>query len=368
MRWLGRVVSAALFLPAPGSAQPALPPLPVTGDCAPSQGLSYVCGPNRPEDIIQVPGTRWIVTSGFGGSGGLGLVDSEAKTAWQFYTPATPRALDRKAYPGCTAAPDPATFKALGISLRPLGAGKFLLYAASQVPRLTVDVFALNLAPAAAPAPAPPTLTWKGCVPLPDKLVGNSVTSFADGTILVTVLQGIDGLMADAAIEGRNTGAVFQAAPGAAVFSMVEGTRLPTPNGIETSSDGKEFYVVSGFYQSFYAFDRAKPAGPVRQVRATFNPDNLRWSAGRLIAAGSRYDEPDCGGPRRFVDGVLFNYSCHRGYEAQAIDPVTLKWTSVAYGPSNPAFGGTATVIIVGENLWLSSVYDQRIAYRPLKP
>ena len=350
----------AMFM-AQGAAARSMPePLTAQESCAPSQGLSYVCGLDRAEDIIPVPGTRWIVAGAFGGGGGLALVDGEAKQAWQLYSAVTPSAPDRKTFPGCATPPDPATFKTLGLSLRQVGAKRFMLYAVSQLPRLTVEAFELGT------GADRPVLTWKGCVPLPGTYVGNSVTSFADGTILVTVLQGLDGMMADAAIEGKNTGAVFQAAPGAPVFTMLEGTRLPTPNGIETSPDGKEFYVVSGFRQSFFVFDRSAPSGPVRETRAPFNPDNLRWSAGRLIAAGSRYDEPACGGVRRFVRGVLFNASCHRGFEAQEIDPVSLRWTALAYGPSNPAFGGVATAIVVGDTLWLSSVFDRRIAYRPL--
>src|SRR3569623_1275342 len=32
--------------------------------CEPSGGLRFVCGPKNAEDLVRVPGTRWIIGSG----------------------------------------------------------------------------------------------------------------------------------------------------------------------------------------------------------------------------------------------------------------------------------------------------------------
>ena len=46
--------------------------------CAPSGDVSYVCGPKNPEDLVLVPGTQWIVSSGMAEGAGFYLVDSRA--------------------------------------------------------------------------------------------------------------------------------------------------------------------------------------------------------------------------------------------------------------------------------------------------
>ena len=44
--------------------------------CEPSGDVSYVCGPKNPEDLVLVPGTQWIVSSGMAEGAGFYLVDS----------------------------------------------------------------------------------------------------------------------------------------------------------------------------------------------------------------------------------------------------------------------------------------------------
>jgi hypothetical protein len=61
-------------------------------DCAPSGKLQFVCGPSRPEDLVLVPGTHWMVASG----AHLYLVNADSKT-W------------KEAYPGVSPRDDPFT-------------------------------------------------------------------------------------------------------------------------------------------------------------------------------------------------------------------------------------------------------------------
>ena len=45
-------------VPHPGTEKPA--------SCAPSMGLQFVCGLDQPEDLIQIPGSKWLVASEMG--------------------------------------------------------------------------------------------------------------------------------------------------------------------------------------------------------------------------------------------------------------------------------------------------------------
>ena len=60
--------------------------------CEGSNGYSYICGPASAEDLVLIPGTKWVIASGFGGSTSLYLVDSEQKTWSDLYPAGEPRA------------------------------------------------------------------------------------------------------------------------------------------------------------------------------------------------------------------------------------------------------------------------------------
>ena len=47
--------------------------------CAPTGDVNYVCGPKNPEDLVLVPGTQWIVSSGMAEGAGFYLVDSRGR-------------------------------------------------------------------------------------------------------------------------------------------------------------------------------------------------------------------------------------------------------------------------------------------------
>ena len=134
---------------------------------------------------------------------------------------------------------------------------------------------------------AAPTATWIGCVLMPDGMAANSVAAFSDRSLLATVLI-MPGKTFEDAFAQRNTGAVFAWKPGEKTFQMLPGTELSANNGIETSPDDQEFYVVSTTTKRIYAYARAKPGVVLRTAQLKeVGPDNVRWTAdGKLITAG----------------------------------------------------------------------------------
>jgi sugar lactone lactonase YvrE len=146
---------------------------------------------------------------------------------------------------------------------------------------------------------------------------------------------------------------------------MLPGTELSANNGIETSPDDREFYVVSTTQKRIVAFSRDNPEKPLRTAQLTeFGPDNVRWTSdNRLITAGMIDNEPACGGPPKTEAGIR----CSRGYIAATIDPKTMTVTELARGPATPSFTGTAIAMRVGDELWLGSFNADRLAYRSLK-
>lgn len=329
--------------------------------CAPSGGLNFICGLEAAEDLVLVPNTRWLIASGMAEGSGLHLIDTGLKTARsafpvQLLGQQSPFRPDKTRFPNCPGIliPQKAVFH--GLSLRPAQTGHYTLYATNHGGRESIEVFEVNATGTF------PTMSWIGCVLLPDQLAANSVAAFSDGTLVATVLV-LPGKTFQDVWAGRNTGVVLMWTPGSKEFRRLPGTELPGNNGIETSADGREFYVASTGLKRIVAYSRTDPSKPLRFAQLKeFGPDNVRLVGDRLITAGMIDEEPSCGGAPKKPEDIR----CPRGWIADAIDPKTMAITEVARGPVAAPYTGTATAIPVGDAIWLSSFTADRIAYRTL--
>src|SRR5262245_8782514 len=328
--------------------------------CTPSGGLSFICGVQNAEDLVVVPNTRWMVASGMAPGSGLHIVDTQAKMARNLYAAGTANArADKTKYASCPVPLDAKQAVLHGLALRPAANGRYTVYATNHGGRESVEVFELDM------SGATPAATWVGCVVTPDKMALNSVAAFTDGSLVATVLI-LPGKTFEDAFAQRNTGAVLAWKPGDRTFQVLPGAELSANNGIETSPDDREFYVVSTTTKRIVAYSREKPGVALRTAQLKeFGPDNVRWTAdNRLITAGMLDNEPACGGAPKTEEGIR----CPRGYVAVTIDPKTMAVTEIARGPATPSFTGTAIAMRVGDDVWLGSFFADRLAYRRLKP
>jgi sugar lactone lactonase YvrE len=204
---------------------------------------------------------------------------------------------------------------------------------------------------------------------MPEGLAANSVASFADGSLVATVLFMPGTTFADAVVDRKPTGAVYEWSPGKAGFELVRGTELPANNGIEVSADGREIYVASSGLQTIVAFSHSNPA---RQLRTTqplpFTPDNVHLAPdGRLVTAGMANDVPECGGPPGPQHDIERLSQCPRPSIAMAIDPATMRTTVIATTTATPAFSNATMALPVGNQAWFGSFSGDRIARAPLR-
>jgi hypothetical protein len=329
------------------------------GDCAPSGEVSYVCGVTNPEDLVLVPGTSWVVSSGMAEGAGFYLVDADAGVAEPLSFTAEPDAV----FANCSSPPTPQSLNTHGLSVRATGAGRAKLYVVGHGAREAIEVFDVDA------SGARPTLTWRGCVPMPDELAANSVASFADGSIVATVLFMPGTTFADAVVDRKPTGAVFEWSPGDPGFTLLEGTQLPANNGIEVSADGREIYVASSGLQTVVAFSRSNPARQLRTTRPLpFTPDNVHFGPdGRLLTAGMANDVPECGGPPGPEHDIPRLAACPRGTIAVAIDPVTMRDTVIATTAADPKFSNATMVLPVDGEAWIGTFAGDKIARAPLR-
>lgn len=322
--------------------------------CAPSRGLTFICGVGQPEDLVQVPNSDWMLASGITPGSGLHLVDTRGKTVRSLYAPGSTKInADEAKYPNCPSRLDPSTAELVGLSLRQTGSDRYTVYAANWGGRKSVEVFDLDTSGSV------PTATWVGCVLMPDGLEADAVASFHDGTILATVMITMPGKTFDDVLAGEITGAVYRWTPGSAEFQEIPGTELSGNNGIETSPDDSKYFVVSVGERRIVEFGRQHPGTPLRFAQLKrIVPDNIHWTANnQLITAGQIEGKPSCVGTLP---------ECARGYMVDTIDPTTMAVTKLASGPVTPGFPGTATAVQIGGELWLGSFLADRLAYRPL--
>jgi hypothetical protein len=357
--WLAGVATgvAAVLLVAPASR--AAEPEAGSG-CASFGQVHYLCGLGDPEDLVRVGSTRWLVASGTAKAGGLHLIDTQAHAALPLHIAATTAPAGE--FADCPGPLDATQARMHGIAIRAgKQAGHYRLYAVRHVGREAIEAFDLDA------AGAQPSATWLGCVPMPMGLAANSVAAFDDGMLLATVLVLPGRTMGDS-LAGRNTGVVLQWHPGAAGFSPMPGTELPSNNGIQAAASGDEFYVVSSGSKRIYAFDRRDTAKPLRHVQlAGFTPDNVHLNAeGQLLTAGMPDDEPGCGGePKADDKGAVNLLACTRGFVAASVDARSMKVLHSVRAGAHLPFMGAASAMTVGREVWIGGFHTDRLSIHP---
>jgi hypothetical protein len=328
--------------------------------CDPAGGYAFVCGIPNPEDLVHVPGTKWVIASSLAPTG-LYLLDSQTKRWTALYPGAEPRAVqDMQVFGACPGSPNPKAFVTHGLALRPGTDGRSTLYVVGHGEREAIEVFDVDASGEV------PVLTWRGCVLTPEGMQANSVAALTDGSLLVTIPLLTDVPISQA-LAGVDTGGVFRWSPGNAAMTPVQGTQLPYANGIEVSADGKEFYVVSSGLFNVTAYSNTDPAEVLRRTAEFgFVPDNLHMGAdGKLVTAGLDLHDTACGEVKRSLEFTLEEFAaCPRPFTVLSIDPATMQTQVVATGPANPKFSNVTMGLRVGDELWIGSFASDRIAYQ----
>ena len=327
--------------------------------CEPFGDLEFVCGPVNAEDLVLAPGTDWIVSSGMSAGGGFYLVDSTDGDWSPLDFTARP---DTVAYPNCPAAPAADELETHGLNVRAVTDDTAMLYVVGHGGREAVEIFELDT------GGSRPELAWVGCILMPDGLAANSVASFADGSVVATVLFMPGTTFADAVVEKQPTGAVYKWSPGDAGFTQLAGSELPANNGIEVSADGSRIYVASSGYQTVVAYSNTNPVrflGATRQLPIT--PDNVHMSAdGMLLTAGMKNDVPECGGPPGPEHSIEILAACPRASIVIEIDPETMQDRILVETPTVDVFSNATMALTKDGEYWIGTFSGDRILRGPI--
>src|SRR6202158_5236800 len=145
--------------------------------------VRFICDQLGPEDLVAVPGSEWVLSSGMAANGAIRLINKRDKSTTVLFPSATSTERpNKKRYESC---PGPIgsegdKFRAHGLYLRPGQNAVHTLYVVHHGGRESIEVFELDARPKA------PALTWSGCAVAPDPIGLNSVVGLSDGGFITT--------------------------------------------------------------------------------------------------------------------------------------------------------------------------------------
>lgn len=338
------LVAVCMSVLAVGIVLAAQAPAPPMTPCASVTDPQVVCGQQGPEDLVVLPGARWIVAGAYTGTGGINLIDvGNRRSTVAYPSAAAARHLDARTYPACPGPPDAAPdarFTTHGLYLQPGTGPLHRLFVVGHGSRESVEVFEVDT------ASGRPSFTWIGCAIAPEPIGLNSVRALPDGGFIATNFrvrnitpEGRERMMA-----GEKSGELWEwhARSG---WQKVPGSEASGANGVEISDDGRWYYVAAWGSQSFFRLSRGQATPTRQEIPLGFRVDNIHWGApGRLLAVGQ---------------GA-------RGTEIVEIDPVAMTVRKIARRTDDAAFRSGTVATQIGEHLWVGSFQGDRIALLPV--
>ena len=335
----------------------------------------FITGCYNIEDLIQIPGTRWIVGGGLTTQGigmpdpdikknYLHIFDAERETGRQVEPEDIGIRADTATYPGSTP-PDWETFGPHGIGLGARRGDVITLYAVNHGAREAIEVFEIDL------SGDRPHFTWIGCVAGPEDGFIDAV-AWIPGTngFLVTAMsdpRDPEGSM-QKQLRGLPVGWVREWHPDSGWKDLPGTANLSTPNGVVVSDDGHHVFIAASTNMSVVRVTRGGADPEVVSVKVDGVPDNVRWSAdGKSLLAGIHTESPENFVAKQ-VAAAKTGGNLETTFNITRIDADTMKTEIVMPSGIYGVFGAATGAIEVGNRLWVSTVKADRIAVFDLHP
>jgi hypothetical protein len=258
----------------PPTAKASDPGSPSAADCKAQDDLTFLCDMLNPEDLVLLPGGRWILNGQYqpsptaGTRGPLRLIDTKTRS-WRAVKPVVSKASRARANDKsiaqlgkCRTPPDFSAIAAHGIGLRRPKSGPPIVYVINHDTTERIEAFEVHKSKNS------PQFSWIGCLEAPGKLHFNSVAITPGGTVFATVLLA-DGQMSREIHKGSVVGGVYRLASGDTAFSRLA-LSLSGPNGIEVSPDGKTIFIVEMGKKRVHGYSLADLNKPIGTAELTW--------------------------------------------------------------------------------------------------
>jgi hypothetical protein len=270
-------------------------------------------------------------------NGHIYLVDS-IDDSWEDLVTASgfSQDLDFSTYPNCPGELNINDFSAHGLALKQIDPNNFDLYITSHGAREAIEIFTLNI------ESGPAKLTWRGCVPLDETIMHNSLAILSDGGFITTQFMTWDGGV-ESAFSGEVKGSLVTWRPGGQP-AIMPGSELVAPNGIVVSEDERYIYVAAFGAGGLVRFDLAQNPVETDTITLSILPDNVRWGEpGKLLTAGGN--------------------TSGDGWSVIEIDADTLEPSRVGGMGSDALLQGASSALQVDNKIWVGTYSGDRVGY-----
>ena len=296
----------------------------------------FVEGVWSPEDMVDLPGTSWIVVSGMRSArrpGCLFVVDGArvniaSKLQWELASE--------------VARMGPGIFDPHGIAARRLDEGRFELLVVDHGGGEAIDRLVLELRDGC------PVVVAGDRVVQPPSTSANAVAYMPDGGFVMTsIFDPADTETLSKFARGEASGQVWRWSPTDG-WSRFGGLKISGANGVVASPDGSSVIVCE--WAARRVWQLAGDGTPIKNVQTDFLPDNLRWTAdGHLLLAGQM------GRPEAVFGCEARGERCPLAFKVEPLITVDeARATEIG-------FGGATGAIEVGESIWIGSFTGERI-------
>jgi hypothetical protein len=314
---------------------------------------------HHPEDLIRIPQSLWLVASSMSvdkgkgvPGGGLYLANLGIRVAVTIDKAKVIQGTPGPEFSNCPGPPPENLFAAHGLAIQEMRGRPARLLVVNHGGRQSIEVFDISM------KREMPQLHWVGCVVFPNNLSLNAVAPIRHGGFVVTsMLDFNDPARWQKMQAGEDTGVVYRWTPEHDPVPL-PGTEACGNNGIEVSSDGS-IYLAAWGGKAILRLREHEGRFVSAIAPVDFHPDNLRWSPnGKLLIAGQRRDL------KEFLSGCGSS-PCKVPWVAAEFDPQTMKITTILES-DGLNFSDATTALRVGNELWLGSATEDRIAIVPI--
>ena len=341
------------------------------------KSVKFIVGVYSVEDMLQIPGTRWIIGSGVTTQGPgmedkvitknyLHVFDAETETV-RYVDPTDMFILpDPVTYPDTTTPPDWERFGPHGIGLGERKGDVITLYVVNHGAREAVEVFKIDT------FSDKTRFAWVGTVLAPADGFIDAVAWIpgTDGFVVTSLLDPRDPEgSAKKQMKGEPVGWVREWHPKSGWKTLPGTENFSTPNGIIVSPDGRYVFVAASANFCVYRI-RHGGANPevVSSPRLAGFPDNIRWSAdGESILAAVHTEDPEKFAAAQAAS-VKIGGSMFTTFNVTRLSPNKMTTEIVMPSGLYGAFGACTNAIEVGNRLWLGSCKSDRVAIFDLHP
>jgi len=320
----------------------------------------FLRGPSNPEDLARILGTDWIVTSGHSAfmpdpQGHIYVVNVKTRE-WQDLLPSRVTfALNRERF-GDVELPQLGIFDAHGLSLRHNPDGVHTLYVVNHGGRESVEIFDLDCRGAF------PALQWTGAVIMPSWCSANDVAPHPDGGFFVTNLCTNLPDNVEVLASGKPSGNVLHWESKDKPLSVVPGSDVSGPNGVEVSADGEWYFINSWPVRKILKLSLKKAVQEKYELAVDFMPDNLTWTDDRrfLVTTGQASTALEV-----FTTYAKGATRLGIGFDVIKIDPETMTAQTLVHYNNPDEYGLASAALIIDDNVWVGTARNDGLAIFP---